>query len=140
MKLFPDEKIIVEANDNIVVLTTHRICYEQKEWGKSQNLNIMLEHITSCENRYTSNIYFLILGVLGLAAGYIQPLLIGIGALFIILYFLSRKNVVYISSPSSTMRINVQGMKREAILAFIDNIEQTKHQRVLALNKIIPNS
>jgi uncharacterized membrane protein (Fun14 family) len=135
MNLFPDEKVVVEANDKIVTLTTHRICYEQKEWGKSQNINIMLEHITSSENRYTSNIFFLILGVIGLALGYVRFEVVLVGVLFLVLYFLSRKNVVYVSSPSSTIKINVNGMKRERVLEFIDRIEQTKHQRLMSLNK-----
>ena len=63
--LFPDEQIITESSEGIVVLTTHRICYTNSSWGKSYNQSIMLEHITSCENFYSSQMWLLVISVFG---------------------------------------------------------------------------
>lgn len=55
IKLFEGEKIVLQSEHRLVelTLTSHRICYEYSVWGNSYNQNIALEHITSCENKYT---------------------------------------------------------------------------------------
>lgn len=56
--LFPDEKIILKSDNNQVILTSHRICYEYKEWSRAYNQSIMLEYITSCENTILKKEYY----------------------------------------------------------------------------------
>src|SRR5258708_1905356 len=62
--LFSDEQIITKSDSDIVVLTSHRIFKEEKDFGASYNQSIMLEHITSCENKYVTQMWLLILGIL----------------------------------------------------------------------------
>lgn len=142
--LFPDEKIITNSNANKVVLTTHRICYEYKEWGRSYNQSIMLEHITSCENYNTRKNWLLVLSILsGLISIYVLSednsdmfsFFFIIAIIALVLFWITRKNSIIIGSPSTKMILNVTGMKRENILSFINTIEQTKHKRQLTLNK-----
>jgi Vacuolar protein sorting protein 36 Vps36 len=57
--LFPDETVVSRSDGDKVILTPHRIWYENKESGRSYNQSIMLEHITSCENHSYSNNFLL---------------------------------------------------------------------------------
>jgi hypothetical protein len=143
LQLFPDEQIVLQSSEGSVTLTTHRICYEYKDWGRSYNQNIMLEHITSCENYESSQILFLILGGLCLVGGLIAASNNNAGAFgtatlialaFGLFYWLTRRNFVVIASPSTKMQIKVLGMKRERVLDFINKVEQAKHKRVQSLN------
>lgn len=143
IKLFEGEKIVSQSNEDSVILTTHRICYEYSTWGNSYNQNIPLEHITSCENKATSFIILYILAVgsllIGLGLG-IDDLSSGVAGFvafvfLIAIYRKTKKNLIIIASPSTKMQINVVGMEKEKILDFIDMIEETKYTRVRALNK-----
>jgi hypothetical protein len=144
LTLFPDEQIVTQSSEGSVTLTTHRICYEYKDWGRSYNQNIMLEHITSCENHFNTQVWLLLLGGLCLVGGLIAgtnnnntaALSGGVLAALVcgLLYWLTRRNVVIIASPSTRMLIKVTGMKREQVLKFINNVEQAKHKRILTLN------
>ncbi len=138
IKLFEGEKIVSQTTDNSVILTTHRICYEYSAWGNSYNQNIMLEHITSSENSYSSNLILLLLSNGSLIAGFlIGEYGFAIGFLFFIafalVYKLTKQNNIIIASPSARMKIAVNGMKREKILDFIDLVEETKNKRILNL-------
>jgi len=143
IKLFPDEKIIINSDSDKVILTTHRICYEYKEWGRSYNQSIMLEHITSCENHNIKRNWLLIIaglllifGLFGASQGSIQVLgLFGLIAIGVFgLYWITRQNSIIIGSPSTKMLINVTRMRRESVLSFINDIEQAKHKRVLTMS------
>jgi hypothetical protein len=143
IKLFEGEKIVSQSEHRLVelTLTTHRICYEYSVWGYSYYQNIPLEHITSYENKYASQIVFVILSVLYLIFGISISTEISIGVgfflffVFAIIYVLSRQNNIIVGSPSTRMKIDVKGMGKEKILDFIDLIEETKHKRVKVLNR-----
>lgn len=143
IKLFEDEKIVSQSEHRLVelTLTTHRICYEYSVWGNSYNQNIALEHITSCENKYASQIAFAILSVIcpifGFSVGTEISISIGfvLFLVFAIIYFLTRQNNIIVGSPSTRMKIDVKGMNKEKILDFINLIEETKHKRVKILNR-----
>jgi hypothetical protein len=143
MTLFEDEKIVLQSEHRLVelTLTTHRICYEYSVWGSTYNQNIALEHITSCENKYSSKIGLVIVSFLCLIFGFSidTEISVVIGfALFIVfalIYALTKQNNIIIGSPSTRMKIDVNGMKREKILDFIDLIEETKYKRIKNINK-----
>lgn len=143
LQLFPDEQLITQSTDGGVTLTTHRIAYEYKEWGRSYNQSIMLEHITSCENAYNTQVWLLVLGgicfVIALLAatngntqGFGGATLIAL--VFAIIYWQTRSNLIIIASPSTKMVIKVNGMKRDRVLEFINKVEQAKHKRILTLS------
>jgi len=145
--LFPDEEIVSQSSNGTVTLTTHRICYEYKGWSKAYNQNIMLEHITSCENYYKTQSWLLYIGGLCLLFGIIASwtsrsslaaqeisLLVFIAIFCGILYQTTTQNFIVIGSPSTKMKIRVVGMKRDQVLGFINTVEQTKHSRLVKLN------
>lgn len=143
LNLFPEEEIVTQSSEGSVTLTTHRLCYEYRDWGRAYNQNIMLEHITSCENYYSSQIWLLVLAVISflisIGAGLSQQgpafgTAVLAAAILGFLYWISRSNYVVIASPSTKMRINMARMKREKVLQFINNVEQTKNKRLISLN------
>lgn len=148
LALFPNERVLTQSDNEAVTLTTHRILYEYKDWGKSYNQNIMLEHITSTENYSKSNVLLLILAILsGICSTAVMAGTPEIGLILILtglvlyrLYRRSRKNLILISSPSTRMTINVGGMKREMVLTFINKVEQAKCARLSSIgaSQIIP--
>lgn len=141
IKLFEGEKIVSQSEHRLVelTLTTHRICYEYSVFGNSYSQNIGLYHITSCENIYASNIIFAILSVVSFIMEFLigTEISIGIGfflfVFFAIIYALTKQNNIIVGSPSTRMKIDVKGMKREKILAFIDLVEETKNKRISSL-------
>jgi len=139
LALFPDEQIITQSSDASVTLTTHRICNEQREWGNSYNQSIMLEHITSCENRATSNVTLFILAAMSVIIGAITInhggiLGIILGVILILLYHRTKKSLIVISSPSTKITLNVDQMRRDKVLEFINKVEHAKHRRLVSLN------
>lgn len=143
MKLFEGEMIVSQSIDSLIelTLTSHRIYYEYSVWGTSYNKSIALEHITSCENKYTSQIGFIALSIISLIIGFSigTPLSAQIGFIsfiaFAIIYALTRQNNIIIGSPSTRIRVNVSGMKREKILDFIDLIDETIHNKTVQNHK-----
>lgn len=137
MILFEGEKIVSQSIHSLVnlTLTTHRISYEYSVWGTSINKSISLEHVTSCENKYTSQTGFIVLAIISLITGFSigTESSISIGLLtfivFAIIYALTRQNNIIIGSPSTRIRVSVSGMDREKILEFIDLIEETKYAK-----------
>lgn len=108
----------------------------------------MLEHITSCENFYSSQIWLLALGglfiVLGLITGATSStydnhsqaisLYILLALICGTLYWSSRRSYITIASPSTKMKINVAKMKKQQVLDFINKVELAKHKRISGLN------
>lgn len=144
LTLFPDEQLVSQSSDQSVTLTTHRICYESREWGKSYNQNVMLEHITSCENYFRNQYMLLVIAALCIVITILSndatikaPAVVA-ALLLAFFYWRSRSNMIIVSSPSTKIRINVTGMSRTKVLDFINKIEQTKHKRILALNRVNP--
>lgn len=143
MKLFEGEKVVSQSIHSLVnlTLTTHRISYDYSVWGTSIIKSISLEHITSCENKYTSQIGFIVLAIISLIIGFSigTQASMGIGFLsfitFSIIYAFTRQNNIIIGSPSTRIRVSVSGMEREKILDFIDLIEETKFRRINNLKK-----
>jgi len=139
LQLFPDEELLVNSSNGEVTLTTHRIAYEYRDFGRSYNQSIMLEHITSCENVVHSKVGFLIGGAIGavwtiysLGQGTSEAISIGLIVTIAcgILYLLSKSNVIIISSPSTRMIIKINGMSRERVMEFINKVEQAKYKRI----------
>ena len=143
MKLFQGEKIVSQSIHSLVnlTLTTHRISYEYSVWGTSMNKSIPLEHITSCENKYTSQIGFIVISFISLIIGFTigTDASMSISLLsfiaFAIIYALTRQNNIIIGSPSTRIRVSVSGMEREKILEFIDLIQETIHNKTVQNRK-----
>jgi hypothetical protein len=143
LTLFPGESVVSYTDGSGVTLTTHRISKQEKEPGKSYHRDIMLEHITSCEEHTSLNGLLLILSLfaffIAVTAGLerirdaVAALIIGVALL--LAYFLTRKKQITIASHDTKMNINVSTMSKSSIAAFADKVQQTKNNRIVELNQ-----
>ncbi|MGY4537405.1 hypothetical protein ACVW0P_001824 [Mucilaginibacter sp. UYNi724] len=63
-QLLPEESVLFFTENGMVTLTTHRIRYNNKIWGQSNFISIMLEKISSVQVLSISYPLLWILGVL----------------------------------------------------------------------------
>lgn len=136
MKLFPDENIIQESDNGSIVLTTHRLFQEEKGLGKHNTKSIMLEHITSCESHKKTQYKFFLISLIGFFMVLTEvDGMIEMGVFLVIvglaLFFLTKKTIIIIASPTSKILIYVKSMKRRNVEDFIDELEKAKHKRLL---------
>jgi hypothetical protein len=145
MKLLIDEEILVSSNENSVILTSHRITMRNEVWGKSHNISIFLEDISSIETHYKSNIIFLIIGLLFAFIGLFMLSKGGgnmatggfvIGGIFIAIWWFTRKHLVTISSDGgNALNFVVEGMADNKIDDFVTKVQEAKLKRVNQLYK-----
>jgi len=153
MYLLNNEIEILSSNENKVILTNQRIHMEDKEWGRSYNITLFLEDISSIEVKYSSLIIALIIaifaGLIGLmnsansqnsnGGPNFQVISFIASAFFLIIYFISRTHIVSITSNGGkSLNFKVKGMKDDMIEDFIYKVQQAKSQRIEQLNKQLP--
>lgn len=136
MKLFTNEKIVIESDNKSVVLTTYRIFQQSGGLGSQETTSIMLEHISSCQTYVEYN--WLLIGI-AICAGIfsmVQGSEIGIFicGVLLITFYLTRKSMILIKSPTATIKIDTANLSNEAISKFVDRVEQTKYERVASIN------
>jgi len=138
--LFSGEEILTQSNKSIVTLTTHRIRYNNSESGSAHIVSMLLENLSSIEVNYKSNPVVLALGVIIAVCGIIMSnnthdtsiaiAGLAIGAVLILYYFRSRKHIISIASNGGAkIQFETGGMKRDAVIEFINKIETAKHKR-----------
>ena len=133
MKLMKDEAVILESNTGQLVLTSHRVRFDASTAGQRKIVSIMLDEICSCELNYKSNITLIILAglsfVFGVAGGS-EALKLGIVVAVALLaaYFLTRKQMLSLSSAASSIDVEVKGMKTDDVKDFIDAVEHAKFE------------
>lgn len=138
-----NESTLMESLDKQVVLTSHRIRQECKLWGEFHLKSIMLEDITSCEYTRTSSPTILVLSIVLASFGFISAcfgdyemirlgaLIFLMGLVFIILYLLTNRKRLIISSPTCKITMKTKRMKDESIKEFIEKLEKAKNERYL---------
>jgi hypothetical protein len=142
MQLLSDEEILVSSNENRVVLTNLRIQRSTKDWGRSHQITIFLENISSIEMLYRSNPlllvltgFFFLVGLMTSSAGYENDATLRFGGfilsiIFLGLWFYSKSRLVTIASNrGSKLNFRVDGMKTPDVLEFIDKVMQAKAAR-----------
>lgn len=136
IELLGGEEVITKSDDGSVVLTNVRVCYEGRVGGQTLIQRIMLEHITSIESYKSSKKSFLYLAIMvGLfsAVAYMEwgdnlaYLLLVVGIVLFLLFWLSRVKSIVISSPTSKIKLQVSNMSDEAISTFINKVEGAIH-------------
>ncbi|MEA5405479.1 hypothetical protein VB776_21245 [Arcicella sp. DC2W] len=137
MKLFPNEKIVLESDNKSIILTTHRIFQQSDGLGSQETTSIMLEHISSCQTYVQFN-WILIgiaicVGMFSLGSGSIELGIFLCGVL-LATFYLTKKSMILIKSPTATIKIDTGNMNTEAISKFVDKVEQTKYERVTNIN------
>jgi hypothetical protein len=141
MQLFPQEQIIENVlNTPSFVLTTHRIRYTWRGmFSNNEYVNsIMLEKISSIEERYKNYPLILVLAILlliaGSYAGSIEAGLVG-GLIFLALWFFTRKHVLSIyPDGGAAINVDIKNRNQQTIVSFIDQIEMAKLKRTESLN------
>ncbi|KAA9327224.1 hypothetical protein F0P96_18500 [Hymenobacter busanensis] len=146
--LLDGEELIRHTPNNVVVLTTHRLRYSAANSSHSRLVSMMLDKVSSCEVRYESQpglwvigSLFAILGGMALfAGGTIQlfgVLAIVLGLVLIVAYLSTRRHIVSITSDGGTrIGFETKGLKREAVIAFVNEIEKAKTERVERLYQL----
>jgi Na+/melibiose symporter-like transporter len=96
------------------------------------NQHIMLEHISSVQNNFSSHIIFLIVGAIALLYAFMNRdeqsnfMTIGIvvGIVCVVLYFITRKHVLTIGSSSAKMEVEISENGSEMMLEFMDRVAE----------------
>jgi hypothetical protein len=151
MYLMSGESILHESQFEAgsLILTTHRVRYQTESFGYSQIQSIMLEELSYCALISTSSPGLLVLAVIctlvGFLAGFAaivntnEPahLVLGIaggimfGGLFALLYFASRRRILYLASAGGRIDVPTKSIKAENLRGFIDAAEAAKNARYL---------
>ena len=130
-----------------MVLTNLRIHINEKKLGYSYKNTIFLEDISSIQDKFTSLIIALIVGIFSGSIWLlylfnfistqnpnelnIQFISFGVSILSNLLYWLSRKHIVSISSNGGKpIDFSVNNMNEEMIDDFIFKVQESKKQRI----------
>jgi hypothetical protein len=147
MRLSSDEKILVTSNQDKVILTNQRVHLTDKQWGRSYQITIFLENISSIENVYKSNPLLLVIAALGLVVAlvtynrtYDEGLTFGgfaAGVIFLLLWLNSRRHMVTISSNGGgKLDFPIDGMSEASVKDFVDKVGTAKAGRMNQLFRI----
>ena len=133
MKLMNDEKKILESDKGQLVLTSHRVRFDASTAGQRKIVSIMLDELCSCELNYKSHIILILLAALSVLFGFVggsHAIVAGIiGAIvFAIVYFLTRKQMLSLSSAGAVINVEAKGMKPKDVKDFIDAVELAKFE------------
>ncbi len=133
MNLMQDEKILLRLDDAVLVLTNYRIRYNGNQWGKREVISIMLEDLTSCEIMYTTKPVLILVSMLIAFASLMfdltaTELIVGlvVACVPVIIYYLSRNQVLRLSSASASIVVDTEDISIEAANRFLDVAESSK--------------
>lgn len=129
----PGEELVTESENKLITLTNFRLRFNSSNRGSAYIVSFMLNKISSIEVHYKSLWLLLIIGIVVIAGGLLagaqnqgDMMIAGlvIGLVLILIYFLSRKHVVTVSSMGGAkINFETKGMKRETLMNFINKIE-----------------
>lgn len=140
MMLLSNEEELVSSNGGKIILTNQRIHQDDKEWGNAYTITIFLEDISSIEMRYSSNMIFLILGIVsalfcsysfmsdsdGSPAGISLIATIG----FFVVYWMSRKHIVSITSHGGkALNFEAASLPEYEMQKFLSQVQEAQLQR-----------
>jgi hypothetical protein len=134
--LLPNEQIVTQTDYGVLTLTTKRVRYDSVLWGRSHLVSITLGSVASCGLVTRSYRLLLLLGGIAFVASFLQAgagfwgLLVA-GAVLVGAYWFTRKTVISVASNGGeSILFPTQGMKREAVLAFVEAVEREKLKEV----------
>ncbi|MDR2083822.1 MAG: hypothetical protein LBP67_02355 [Bacteroidales bacterium] len=136
MRQLKDE-IIIDSMES-VKLTNYRIV---QEYGKSHFHSIFLENISSIQTQYKHKPILFFLAILCVIGGVVlfyisyedfsYLLICGLGLIFIICYFFSRKHMLSISPDGGkSIDITFGRVSHEKLHDFITNVQDAKREKV----------
>lgn len=130
-----DEKVLLKLDNEVLVLTNYRIRYDGKQWGKRKIVSIMLEDLTSCEIICTTKPALILVSILIAFALAVRvnaittvELIAGliVACVPILIYYLSRNQVLRLSSASASIVVDTEDISIEAANRFLDVAENSK--------------
>ena len=139
MNYFADEKLLIEADNKVLVLTTHRLRYDSLDGGlavRKELVSILLEELVSCAITRISYPLLLLLALGGVMLALLMEgaAIVGIAlaVLFTGGFFASQRRVLLISSAGSKIQVNIAHMSLQSLREFVDEIEDAKNRRYMA--------
>lgn len=124
--LLKDEHIITQSDSKTLTLTNLRLRYSTSSWGRSNITNFLLESVSAVEVKYKSKSHYILIAILSIIGGLIAGaeirddyavLGVGLGVFLLILYVISRKRVLSISSSGGIqIHFHTKSMKRGKVL------------------------
>jgi hypothetical protein len=140
--LLEGEDLISQSPNSVVILTTHRIRYNAATSSQAHLVSMMLEKVSSCEVRYHSQPALIVIGTVLALLGSVGfagngdtqmmgALAVTLGIVLILVYISTRRHIVSIASDGGArIGFETKGMKREAVVSFINGIEKAKVERI----------
>ena len=141
ISLLPNEQVLLESGGKTLILTTHRVRYDSQRMGGGEIISIMLDELASCAMiRRSKPVLLIFAGMLLLISLYFynqyQQSLGTFGfllvAVLIVMYFVTRRQVIELDSAGASIRVNTSGMSVLAVRGFIDTAEEAKNGRYLS--------
>src|ERR1700722_5496138 len=129
------EQVVLQSQDGTLTVTTHRVRHVTKRTGSAKFTSIMLEAVTSCEVTHTSYPALIAVAVIAFLAGLAlsssrdaTPSVYGgvVAAILVGLYFLMRRQVVRLSSPSAHIEKDLAGISFDQATGVVDAVESAK--------------
>lgn len=134
MKLLQGERMLMESSGKVLTLTSSRVRYDANERGSSKVISITLDAVSSCSLATRSYPMLLILcalaGIVGVilttsrndasTVFYFAAVALGLAYLFL------RSAILEVSSAGGTIVVPARGMSREALLEFVDAVDEAK--------------
>jgi ABC-type multidrug transport system fused ATPase/permease subunit len=149
MQMLPGERVLMETNGRILMLTSHRIRYGWETKSDSDMISMLLEQVDSCMVTHHDNTSMLVWAVVLLFVGFIVAamnsggnyglmipgLLIGfVGFVLLLMYFMTRYIYLDILSVGGRrIRLQMTRTMVESIRAFVDQVELAKDARYQSL-------
>lgn len=135
MNLLDDETVVLESDNNELVLSTHRVRFNARTWGRSHVTSLMLDQVCSCEIRYWSHPVLLVMAaaalILGLASDDGARIGLLVALVCLIIYWLGRRQVLTIRSAGAAINARMSGGNVKTAERFIDEVERLKNRRHL---------
>ncbi|MDN5289018.1 MAG: hypothetical protein JWR38_5292 [Mucilaginibacter sp.] len=144
-QLITGESFLINTDNGPITLTTHWIRYNNKIWGQSNIISIMLEKISAIQILYISHpglgIGGLLMIMLGVALslgdtenGWVITIAVITGILLIVAYYITMKHICVITSDGSGKIVfRTEGMDTDALIDMADKVELAKHNRLMEL-------
>ena len=134
--LLPGENVVTSSDNDVLTLTSKRVRYEVRYdfvvWKRSNLISITLGSVASCGLVTRSFPLLLILAAIAFLGAFTQRgdalwLLIGAAIVLVVAYFLTRRAVISVASNGGqSILVPIKGMKRDAVVAFIEAVEREK--------------
>jgi hypothetical protein len=138
----PEEKMLLQSNNDRLVLTTHRVRFQTNPGGDEKIVSIMLDELAICETMLRGKPWLMWAGAVAACIGIQGPafwfgLLLEITALYLFgAYYATRVRIISLKSAAGAMIVPTEEMSLGAVAQFIDAVEAAKNGRYMARKEL----